>query len=338
MKRKTALLLISAAGLLGTLAPRPATASAGTEGASFLELPTGARPAALGNAYTALANDAYGVTSNPAGLARLPYTELNGMHLIYVEDTAYEYASFAHPFGETRGIGAAIQYFRPGDVEGRNESGEPIGDISGSYAAFNLGYGQRVGPVALGITGKAIRASIDDVSASAFAMDAGAQWQPKSELTLGAVLQNVGSKLKFISEGDSLPLLARLGGAYRLWEKLTFTGEGVYRKSGPLSFHSGVEYMSAEGFSIRSGYTTERTKEMSALAGLSVGVGMNLWGHELGYTWIPLGDFGHSHYLSFSLRFGQEVRRERDDFSFFDEGSDDTFLLRNSEDKKEPLE
>src|SRR4051812_21969339 len=38
---------------------RPAFASAGTEGASFLEIPVGARPAAMGSGYSALAADAY---------------------------------------------------------------------------------------------------------------------------------------------------------------------------------------------------------------------------------------------------------------------------------------
>ena len=40
----------------------------GTEGASFLDIPVGAGPAALGGAYTALATDAYAPIYNPAGL------------------------------------------------------------------------------------------------------------------------------------------------------------------------------------------------------------------------------------------------------------------------------
>ena len=40
----------------------PAWASTGTEGASFLDIPVGAGPAALGAAYTALATNAYAPT------------------------------------------------------------------------------------------------------------------------------------------------------------------------------------------------------------------------------------------------------------------------------------
>ena len=59
----------------------PALASSGTEGAAFLDIPVGAGPAAMGSAYTALANDAYAATWNPAGLGTLESTQFSGQHL-----------------------------------------------------------------------------------------------------------------------------------------------------------------------------------------------------------------------------------------------------------------
>ena len=108
----------------------PATlfAFSGTEGASFLELPVGARPAALGSAYSMLAEDAYAPTWNPAGLAFLDDSQVAGMHQAYLYPSSYEYGSFVHPFGRGRGIGASIQYFRPGTLEGLDESGNSIGE------------------------------------------------------------------------------------------------------------------------------------------------------------------------------------------------------------------
>src|SRR5439155_21610999 len=87
-----------------------AQAFTGMEGASFLELPVGARPAALGSAYSMLAEDAYAPTWNPAGLAFLDSAQLAGMHMFYLESTSYEYGSFVLPVGPTTGIGFAIQY------------------------------------------------------------------------------------------------------------------------------------------------------------------------------------------------------------------------------------
>ena len=57
---------IAVLGLMGQ--PVRSWASSGTEGASFLDIPVGAEPAALGSAYTALATNAYAPVWNPAGL------------------------------------------------------------------------------------------------------------------------------------------------------------------------------------------------------------------------------------------------------------------------------
>src|SRR5579863_5449230 len=89
----------------------PVFAFTGTEGAAFLELPIGARPAAMGSAYSMLAEDAYAPVWNPAGLATLDGGQLAGMHSIYLQSTSYDYASFVHPLGAGRGFGVAAQYF-----------------------------------------------------------------------------------------------------------------------------------------------------------------------------------------------------------------------------------
>ena len=48
--------------------------------ASFEELPTGARQAGLGNAFTALADDVYSTYYNPAGLAQLHRSEFTAYY------------------------------------------------------------------------------------------------------------------------------------------------------------------------------------------------------------------------------------------------------------------
>src|ERR1041385_6463516 len=81
----------------------PLHAFTGTEGASFLELPVGARPAAMGQAYSMLAEDAYAPTWNPAGLSFLDGPQVAGMHMLYLESSSYEYGSFVCPLGKGRG-------------------------------------------------------------------------------------------------------------------------------------------------------------------------------------------------------------------------------------------
>ena len=41
------------------------------------------------------------------------------------------------------------------------------------------------------------------------------------------------------------------------------------------------------------------------MAGLTTGLGIEVWGHELAYAWSPYGDLGSTHYFSMVLRFGE---------------------------------
>src|ERR1051326_475008 len=97
MKKKLSIFMAASAGVALLCFPGKAFSSVGTEGASFLDIPVGAGPAALGSAYTALANDAYAPVWNPAGLGMLSGNELAGQHTSYLESMHYEFLSFVHP-------------------------------------------------------------------------------------------------------------------------------------------------------------------------------------------------------------------------------------------------
>src|SRR5260221_12150660 len=88
----------------------------GAEGATFLEVPVGAGPASLAGAYTPLATDVYAPVWNPAGLGFLDSTQLGGMHQTYIDQTAFEFLSFVHPFTPGHAFGISAQYFRPSDM------------------------------------------------------------------------------------------------------------------------------------------------------------------------------------------------------------------------------
>jgi hypothetical protein len=129
--------------------------------------------------------------------------------------------------------------------------------------------------------------------------------------SLAASLTNLGSKLKFLSEGDDLPMAFHLGGAVKVARQWLVTGEGVFRKTGLASFHSGAQYRPIEAVSMRVGYRTDTLKGLSPLAGLTAGLGIHMWGHELAYAWSPYGDLGDAQYLSLLLRFGADTEAKR---------------------------
>ncbi len=295
----------------------PVWASAGTEGASFLDIPVGAGPAALGSAYTALATNAYAPVWNPAGLGMLNGNEAAAQHLSYLESMHYEYLSFVHPFdksadsGTHRGLGFSVQYLGSGNIAGTDENGAPTGNFSSSFASYNLSYGQTVtDKLAVGVTGKTIRASIDDVTAAAYAADVAGIYKVDEKTQFAASVVNMGNKLKFISEGDTLPMAYKIGGAYKPGSNYLLTAEGVY-SNGLASFHTGGEWRPLEAISIRLGYKTDTLKGLSPIAGVTAGLGLHVWGQEFAYAWAPYGDLGDAQYFSLLIHFGAEEEQKR---------------------------
>src|SRR5471032_3086203 len=157
---------------LSLFVPSFVRAASGTEAASFLEIPVGAEPAAMGGAYSALATNAYAPIYNPAGLGFSPATELAAQHLSYLESIHFEYLSLIHPLAPGKSLGASMQYLGSGDIAQTNDDGKQTGQFSSHFAAYTLAYGQKLSEkIALGVAAKLINAKISDVSANAFAAD-----------------------------------------------------------------------------------------------------------------------------------------------------------------------
>jgi len=311
------------AALGSFLSPLILWASSGTEGAAFLDIPVGAGPAAMGAAYSALAEDAYAPTLNPAGLGFLDSSQFAGQHLAYVDSIHYEYLSFGVPLRPSAsctassacaksGLGGSIQYLGTGDIAGTDAAGNSIGNFSSHYAAYNLSYGRTFSTqLSLGLTAKWINAQIADVSANAYAVDFGSLYHPSNKLALAAVLTNVGTKLTFLDVGDPLPLAFHMGAAYRPTSQWILSAEGVYPQTGLASLHGGLEWRPYSAISLRAGFRTDTLKELGVMAGFTMGLGVHIFGHEFSYAWVPLGDLGNSHYISMVLRFGDGAQINR---------------------------
>jgi hypothetical protein len=298
--------------LLSTFAAPRLWAAAGTEGASFLNIPVGAGPAALGSAYTALATDAYAPVYTPAGLGFLQSAQVAGQHLTYLGSAHDEYAGGVLPLRAGDGLGASVQYLGAGPIDATDVNGNAIGDFSASFASYNLSYGRRIGEqLSWGATAKWIHAKLSDVSANAMAGDLGVMYKPLPQWTVASAVTNAGNKLNFLGDGDNLPLAWHVGTAYRFVNPVMFTGETVLRRSGPSSFHMGLEWRVLPAAWWRIGYRTDTVAAQSQLAGFTTGIGLQMWGHELAYAWVPLGELGNTQYFSLLLRFGGDVSDRR---------------------------
>lgn len=282
-----------------------ASSGEGSEGASFLDIPVGAAPAALGSAYTARATDAYAPVWNPAGLALADAPRLSATHLAYLAGIHYEYVGAAVPMKPGIGLGASVQYLGSGDLIAADEQGNITGSFSTSFAAYSLAYGQTLTPkLSLGITGKAITESIADASAHGFAGDIGMIYKWNDKLSLGAVAANLGPDIKFVQEGDPLPTMIRGGANAHLFTNIDTSAELVYRRTGLVSFRTGVEAKYLDFLVLRMGLDTDHTHGLSGVAVFTGGLGIHAMGQEFAYAWVPYGDLGSTHYFSIDFRFG----------------------------------
>jgi hypothetical protein len=282
-------------------------AAAGTEGAAFLNIPVGGAPAAMGSAYTALATDAYAPVLNPGGLGFASGTQLAGHHVSYLETSRYQFASLTHQLAPTRALGLSAQYLGSGDMIGRDTTGNETGSYSAHYGAYSIAFGQAINSkLSLGVTGRWINAQIDNVSANAYAADAGALMKFSNRFQGGLVVSNAGSELEFLDEGDPLPLAIRAGVAGFLPHNFTVSADGAYHpEESRVTGHFGTQWQVVPLLALRAGYRTDTIKELSALAGLSTGIGLSLWGSEFSYTWLLYDDLGQTHSFALLLRFGE---------------------------------
>jgi len=234
--------------------------------------------------------------------------QLATQYLSYLQAINDEYVSLVYPLGSGKALGFSAQYLGTGAIPGTEVGGTPTGNFSSDYGVYALAYGQTLTDrLSLGLTAKLINAQISDVSANAYAVDFGGLYKYGDRFTLAATLTNLGTQLNFLSGGDSLPLEFHLAGACRLSPQWLATVEAVYPQAGPASFRIGGQWRPLEAVSLRVGYRTDNLQELSPLAGFSTGIGISVWGQELAYAWVPLGDLGDTQYISLVFKFGQSV-------------------------------
>lgn len=303
-------------GLLLLGVPAVSFSAAGTEAASFLDIPVGAEPAALGSAYTARAENAYATIWNPAGLSRVEVPEISAMYLSYLVDTSYQQASIAIPLRMENqlplGLGLSVQTIGSGDIQGRNETGEITSNFSSRFSAYSFGGGAALSDkLSVGTAVKVIQEKISDASASAYALDGGLLYNLSPRLTVGAAVANIGTQLKLATQSDPIPMQFRGGAAWRINPDFHLLGEGVYRRNGLFTGHLGVEYSPSLMYALRAGYQTSHTKELGFMAGATAGLGFHWKGQELAYAFVPFGELGSTHYLSIVLRLTTEPRADR---------------------------
>jgi len=148
---------------------------AGSSGAEFLRVATGARPAALGENFTGLADDVNATSWNPAGLGQLHAMQFSAMHLQYIEDIKFEYLAAGFPVGDlgTFALSGVYMSMPPFDSTGNGGTKATASDAllaaswGGSFGVLGPDY-LGFKDVYYGLTGKAIYRSLGGYAVAGF--------------------------------------------------------------------------------------------------------------------------------------------------------------------------
>ena len=293
--------LTLAAWPLGGL--RAQESGSSTEGAIFLLLPVGAKGVGVARAMTAL-EGAESVWWNPAGLAR----EGSRIMVTRGEDVSGDATSVTGLLRRPGlGIfGVSYLLLDVGDVPLTDGQGNPLGRVSFRYHTGILSGATSIGAdVALGMNLKLIQSRLScrgecldaGVTATGYAVDAGAQWREVGglPLTLGAAVVHLGPKLQVVNEAQADPLPTRIRAAVSydilrhftevpdLHARVALELEDRWRDPGNPATYVGTEFSAGvdPGISLRAGYVYGADLQVD---GAGVGIGIRLDRFDLGIS------------------------------------------------------
>lgn len=181
-------------------------------------------------AFTAISDDACANYYNGAGLAFLESPAITVSYLGYLTglspDQHYAYFGMSYPLVNSA-WGFDFTFFTPGEVEKRNFEGIYIGTELVWHIAPKISYTRRVSdPVSLGIAWKFVyeRYVWDPrwlawvtANGKSWAFDFSVLYRSLHNLSIGAVLHNIGPDINYTDDypgTDPLPRLGGLGAAY----------------------------------------------------------------------------------------------------------------------------
>jgi hypothetical protein len=302
-------------------------AGPGTSAAVFLQMGYGARPIGFGEAFVPVANDVSALYYNPAGLAYPalsdpkstagPYEIMTSQSLLVQGISLTQIGFVKRPFG------VSLTYLGLGGIEERaSETASPDSTGGASDLALGVSYARQVAGVGFGVTGRYVRESILNYTASAVAFDAGVLYRLADHpISVGFDLSNAGTDIRFIDISYPLPTTMSFGAAYGLTKE--FPHAIVFQvdapRDGSPDARLGFEYRGFGPIALRAGYRTypadQRTAALgttlgstaSGLAtfyGLSLGAGLRTPFGDLDFAMVPYGELGTAYRMSYSCNFG----------------------------------
>ncbi|MEI7812826.1 MAG: type IX secretion system protein PorQ [Ignavibacteria bacterium] len=274
----------------------------------FLRLDLNPRAAALAGSYVANTDDPNVMFYNPAGINSIGNMPVSFSYVSHLMDISLAGLSIVRNYEGYGHFAFGVSYINYGVLTRANEMGVKTGEFKAGEVAFILGYANKLDEnFFYGANFKYIYSGIDNISATALAMDLGLQYHlPVQQLTIGFSVLNMGSQIKkYYTQKEDLPLDIRIGLSkrferlpVRLYLSFNNLNKDKSKFSDRLtSFTFGGEFNLSKGLRMRLGYDNQKRKDFkigstSGLAGINIGLGAVIKDYNFDYSYSSLGLLG----------------------------------------------
>ena len=288
----------------------------GSTANNFIKVLLPAKPASMGEAFVATADDINSIQYNPAGLSKIMLSEVSLSYINWFQQIQYENFALGIPFiFGNLAISLNLLQISSMDktiVDNTVSSGykqlyqfTPFG-VYGivSYAkefTDNLFIGTN-----LKILDYAINPQDSSGAAFSFLIDLGFIYDLTflDGLSAGIVFKNVGPSTQFIKESFTQPINIKGGIGYSK-NFLSLEGDVEYMMDNNINYFLGASFTLFDILSLRGGYKGGTISQFTA------GAGINYNRFSLDYAFVPYqyDDLGLTHRVTLNYQFGSpEVR------------------------------
>ena len=311
------ILLILTVALITTSLYAGDVARKGTTGAEELLIPVGARGIATGGAFVSNLIGLESVYFNPAGLNRFNGSEAIFSYMNYIADVNISYFGAATNLGDMGSIGLTFKSLDFGDIPVTTaEFPDGTGrTYSPSFLTVGLTYSKVITDrISVGTNLKVISESIENTTATGFAIDFGVQYKFDSQISIGATLKNIGANMRYsgselqqttqingsnpgspngtfeiVAEEFQIPSYFELSASYNInmdeQNNLLLGTTFVANNALEDAMNFGLEYGFMNMFFVRGGYNLSMGESDNSIYGFSAGAGLDYQvGNGVGVT------------------------------------------------------
>ncbi len=289
--------------------------------APFVKISQGARASAMGEAFTAIADDSTAVFWNPAGLAQIRSVEAQFTYNSWIQGFDHHYGGLVFPYAGSWGIAYSLMDMGEfAEIDSQNKTTGRTFSVNGQVLMVGYARGFANDALLVGMAVKTVKEDLGDgISGQTTALDIGVIGLPfwdEPRVALAAVIENLGGELA----GFDLPLAARIGVSWRrtglLWsapaasadggfssfeeagrahsrypwqirdavtDSLTLAADIRLPQRGRAEVHGGAEYW-LSFIALRAGYKYRFPRnELGGLSGLTLGIGLRGKGFQFDY-------------------------------------------------------